>query len=82
MWTCKGGWVLLLWIRLSHPVILKWKALGQRLWINSHCSEIFSPDLRSKELPGNSLAKNRHVSQGKKSSANSSFCIKLFSFHC
>lgn len=66
MWTCKGGWVLLLWIRLSHPVILKWKALGQRLRINSHCSEIFSPDLRSKELPGNSLAKNRHVSQGKK----------------
>lgn len=65
--------MVLLW-GLPHPVVLKWNVSGQRWWISSHCSELRSSDLRSKEFPGNSLVKNRHVSQKKK------FCKSNF-FH-
>lgn len=60
---------------------LKMETLGQRLGIHSHWSELCSPNVRSKKIPGNSRVKNRHVSQEKKSEY-SRFCIKIFSFHC
>lgn len=45
---------------------LKMETLGQRLGIHSHWSELCSPNVRSKKIPGNSRVKNRHVSQEKK----------------